>query len=52
MLKLSTSEYCFVAEIIPTGIPISIEIKIPNTANTTVFGNLANISEKTSLPVV
>ena len=52
MLKLSVSEYCFVADIIPTGIPIRIEIITPNTANTTVLGNLANISAKTSLPVV
>ena len=52
ILKLSKNEYCLVAEIIPTGIPIQTEIIIPITANISVFGNLENISPKTSLPVV
>jgi len=51
ILILSISEYCLVADIIPTGIPIIIAIATPTTANTNVLGNLANISEKTSRPL-
>ncbi len=52
ILILSTAEYCFVAEIIPIGIPITTAMITPNTANTKVFGNLEKISANTSLPVV
>ncbi len=51
ILTLSIAEYCLVADIIPSGIPIPIAIIIPIIVKINVFGNLENISSKTNLPV-
>ena len=39
MDTLSMSEYCFFAEMMPTGMPISSATRIPATARTQVLGN-------------
>ena len=39
MAVLSIMEYCFLAEIIPVGIPIRMATRIPATASTAVLGN-------------
>ena len=47
---LSRAEYCFRAEIIPTGIPMMRATKIPATARTAVFGNLSRTCAATLIP--
>ena len=51
IVVLSKAEYCFVAEIIPTGIPIATAIIIPAIVNFKVAGNLERTSSNTALPV-
>ena len=44
MLTLSTMEYCLMAEITPTGTPISVAMSIASVARRSVVGNRVMIS--------
>jgi hypothetical protein len=51
MLMESNQEYCFVADIIPKGIPIKIAINMERAASLRVTGKAVSISWETGLLV-
>ena len=51
MVILSRTEYCLIADIIPTGMPMITENTIPEVASTTVLPRRPIIRENTACPL-